>query len=275
MCPAKTQISLDIRPVWSEYSLCAQRVAKDLSFLHADSEDWSDWADLSLLWALRSFCWFCHAVAQNAEAMSILSLFWACYIHLTLLFWASQDLGTKESKRGVNYNIRVMSEKKSSMIALIFEHERFPARVFHNWCLTHISLASHLWEICKQCRPRSDAAERGVWSGSTLFAHRNFYQKYDKNEKSTPDNPKRQNGLVQLIRMGKSIRQMWVKRQQNPHHRCNQSPGNISTRWQCLSMANGNGTLLEILPSSCSNGEISSQTAHLTQAYTNQALMFA
>ena len=22
----------------------------------------------------------------------------------------------------------------------------------------------------KQCRPRSDAAERGVWSGSTLFA---------------------------------------------------------------------------------------------------------
>ena len=37
--PAKTQISLDIRPVWSESSLCAQRVAKDPSFLHADSED--------------------------------------------------------------------------------------------------------------------------------------------------------------------------------------------------------------------------------------------
>ena len=37
--PAKTQISLVIRPVWSESSLCAQWVAKDLSFLHADSED--------------------------------------------------------------------------------------------------------------------------------------------------------------------------------------------------------------------------------------------
>ena len=37
--PAKTQISLGIRPVWSESSLCAQWVAKDLSFLHADSED--------------------------------------------------------------------------------------------------------------------------------------------------------------------------------------------------------------------------------------------
>ena len=39
MRPVKTQISLDIRPVWSESSLCAQWVAKGRSFLHADSED--------------------------------------------------------------------------------------------------------------------------------------------------------------------------------------------------------------------------------------------
>ena len=37
--PAKTQISLGILPVWSEYWLCTQWVAKDPSFLHADSED--------------------------------------------------------------------------------------------------------------------------------------------------------------------------------------------------------------------------------------------
>ena len=37
--PAKTQISLRIRPVWSESSLCAQWVAKDQRFFHADSED--------------------------------------------------------------------------------------------------------------------------------------------------------------------------------------------------------------------------------------------
>ena len=37
--PAKTQISLGIRPVWSESSLCTQWVAKDPRFLHADSED--------------------------------------------------------------------------------------------------------------------------------------------------------------------------------------------------------------------------------------------
>ena len=37
--PAKTQISLGIRPIWSESSLCAQWLAKDSSFPHADSED--------------------------------------------------------------------------------------------------------------------------------------------------------------------------------------------------------------------------------------------
>ena len=37
--PAKTQIGLGIRPVWSESLLWAQWVAKDPRFLHADSED--------------------------------------------------------------------------------------------------------------------------------------------------------------------------------------------------------------------------------------------
>ena len=37
--PAKTQISLGIRPFWSESSFCAQWVAKDQTFLQADSED--------------------------------------------------------------------------------------------------------------------------------------------------------------------------------------------------------------------------------------------
>ena len=37
--PVKTQISLSIRPVWSESLLCAQWIAKDPMFPHADSED--------------------------------------------------------------------------------------------------------------------------------------------------------------------------------------------------------------------------------------------
>ena len=68
--PAKTLISLGIRPVWSESSLCTQWVAKDPSFLHADSED-SDQTGrmprliyMSLRWAHKPFCWFCHEVAH-------------------------------------------------------------------------------------------------------------------------------------------------------------------------------------------------------------------
>ena len=61
---AKTRISLGIRPVWSEPSLCAQWEAKDPSFLHADSEE-SDqtgrWSESSLV--AHPFCWFCHVVA--------------------------------------------------------------------------------------------------------------------------------------------------------------------------------------------------------------------
>ena len=37
--PAKTQINLGIRPVWSKSSLCAQWVAEAPMFLQADSED--------------------------------------------------------------------------------------------------------------------------------------------------------------------------------------------------------------------------------------------
>ena len=57
MCvrPAKTQISLGIRPVWSESLLSAWRKLGPLATHWAHSEDWSDWADaqadLSLRWA--------------------------------------------------------------------------------------------------------------------------------------------------------------------------------------------------------------------------------
>ena len=71
--PAKTQISLGIRPVWSESSLCTQWVAKDPSFLHADSEDFDQTGRMPrLIWVfdgrtchfvgfimrrLISYCW--------------------------------------------------------------------------------------------------------------------------------------------------------------------------------------------------------------------------
>ena len=44
----------------------------------------------------------------------------------------------------------------------------------HLWSLlwlTHCSLETSKRVIGKQCRPRSDAAECGIWSGSPLFAN--------------------------------------------------------------------------------------------------------
>ena len=49
MRPAKSQISLGTRPVWSESSLCAQWVAKGPSFHHAVSEESSLGAQAILL----------------------------------------------------------------------------------------------------------------------------------------------------------------------------------------------------------------------------------
>ena len=68
MCvrPAKTQISLGIRQVWSESSLCAQWVAKDPRFLHADSEDSDQTGRMpKLIWVFAGpHCWLCHDVAH-------------------------------------------------------------------------------------------------------------------------------------------------------------------------------------------------------------------
>ena len=68
LCSQRRLRSAWASAVWSESSLCAHWVAKDPSFIHADSEDWSDWADTQADLSLRSthlpFCWFCHEAAH-------------------------------------------------------------------------------------------------------------------------------------------------------------------------------------------------------------------
>ena len=73
-------------------------------------------------------------------------------------------------------------------------------------CLTHLSLASFLWDIGKEHCPRCDTAERGVPSGAILFAYRNFIEKWNKIFfKIAPAAPKNENGLTLMIKMGESI----------------------------------------------------------------------
>ena len=68
MHPAKTQISLDIRPVWSESLLSAWRNLGPLPTRKAHSKDSDKTGQMPRLiclhWAHRLFCWFCRVAAQ-------------------------------------------------------------------------------------------------------------------------------------------------------------------------------------------------------------------
>ena len=94
-----------------------------------------------------------------------------------------KDVKTDKDKYAdVDKYARVKRESTQEMQTMIFVPRPVASEVGHVnlrnvLALTHISLASQFWDICKQCRPRSDAAKRGVWSGSSLFANRNIYSK--------------------------------------------------------------------------------------------------
>ena len=68
MHPAKTQISLGIRPIWSESSLSAWRNLGPLATHWAHSEDSDQTGQRPrLIWVFagaHSFCWFCHVEPQ-------------------------------------------------------------------------------------------------------------------------------------------------------------------------------------------------------------------
>ena len=88
-----TQISMGICPVWS---LCDQWVARDPMFLHADSEDWSDWADtqadLTRLgrcpgWSESSLC---------TQVILLVLSCWGSYVTRTLYTWVSPKTFNKK-----------------------------------------------------------------------------------------------------------------------------------------------------------------------------------
>lgn len=65
---ATAQISLGIRPIYSESLLCVLMVVTNHSYRHADSKTSSYWAEsqvaLSLRVAHMPLCWFCQVAAQ-------------------------------------------------------------------------------------------------------------------------------------------------------------------------------------------------------------------
>ena len=85
--PAQTQISLGIRPVWSESSLCTQWVAKDPSFLNADSEV-SD---------------------QTGQMPRLIWVFAGCTCHFVgfVMRWLKFSLAQERKKKCVNSIVRL------------------------------------------------------------------------------------------------------------------------------------------------------------------------
>ena len=59
-----------------------------------------------------------------------------------------------------NSNEKPVSEKRSSKYISIYHSNILLSQI--KSYLTHIRIASFLWDIGKQCKPRSDAAKRGV-----------------------------------------------------------------------------------------------------------------
>ena len=103
--PVKTQISLGIRPVWSESSLSAWRNLGSSATHWMRCEDWSDWADaqadLSLRWTHTHFVgfvmrwllfiifwnnWFAYTTVHVHNRMGMVSVGLNCQ-PCTLLHW--------------------------------------------------------------------------------------------------------------------------------------------------------------------------------------------
>ena len=151
------------QPVWSESLLSAWRKLWSLSAHWAHSEDTDQtWQMPRLIWVFAgctvilfvlSCCGSIHyswAIRDNFHILHTYSL------HPVLQDWRNiYDL--------VLWPWHLSWQAWQSSAGLVF--------------LTHIRLASHFWDLGKQCRPRSDATECGIWSGSTLFASKNFYSK--------------------------------------------------------------------------------------------------
>ena len=110
--PATPQISLGIRPVWSESSLCAQWVGKDSSFLHADSEDSDQTGRMSrLIWVFDGHTWFCHEAAHycNDRRYSDRQV-WANSVHPGSTLFAVQSASYGSIRIWLNHTVQILQQ---------------------------------------------------------------------------------------------------------------------------------------------------------------------
>ena len=164
--PAKTQVSLGFRPVWSESSLCAQWVAKDPSFLHANTlirlggcPGWSvfAWRTCHFVgFVMRWLIWkwlLSHVPTVSIQLYSQIRVVDGFY-NMIIAQWTTCLFA-------------LFIFKLACSLVYIFILSFFLFYFVYN-CLCVYSTSADPDGLGNQRRTRLDAAFCGVWSGSTL-----------------------------------------------------------------------------------------------------------
>ena len=102
--PAKTQISLDIRPVWSESSLSTWKNIRPFTYW-AHSEDSGQMPRLIWVFVGRtSFCWYCQAAAHLVfvgfvwKNLYFYILFIIAFKNFTIMSWYCLNVKARSPK---------------------------------------------------------------------------------------------------------------------------------------------------------------------------------
>ena len=200
--PAKTQISLGIRPVWSESSLSAWRslTCRSLAILRAHSDDWSDWADtdqtgrmpklIRVFIRCTSFCWFCRAAAPILILILWLDTGWTqfdCCFHIGIcaLKGCLSPIWTLE-RYNVLLRLFVLLGVVSSTITWVDSHANPVSNssllvkqnalkqvtILNNWAKWSTSWQNQQNGMCAQRKTQISLGIRPVWSESSLSAWR-------------------------------------------------------------------------------------------------------
>ena len=174
VCPAKTRISLGIRPVWSESSLCAQWVAKDPSFLHADSEDSDQTGQMPrLIWVFTGR--MCHFVGFVMRQLIYICMFFLINEHKLVeleLTWMILKMNNNTYDNSITVKVKLAFQSFVNQFKKKHTHNSFIC-CDDNSANDDFYLGQVMWK-CVLCHMRTTKVQislriRAVWSAPLLF----------------------------------------------------------------------------------------------------------
>ena len=187
--PAKNKISLGIRPVWWESSQCAQWVAKDLSFLHADSEDSDQTGRMPrLIWVFAGhtailLVLLCRGSSEKLQSdkfdlrkkgklyrmLICTELVLLTITAITSALWrikAFRTVGTLNLSEYIDTKEVLCSLKSSSLLVIKCVEWPFASTVNRQEPI----MIKHVYALCETTKKQISLCIRTVWAASLLFA---------------------------------------------------------------------------------------------------------